>query len=206
MPKRRGLRRVPSQERSRKRFEAILAAAAEVFAEVGFDATTMEAIAERAETSVGSLYQFVPNKRALFRAIGERCVERSAEVFAELLGDDPTSRPWSELLDTVVDGFADLYEHDPAFRAVWVNFQLYGEYAEADRALEGQIITVTATLVGAWAPHMAPRRREVVATVVVDVIGAMLVVSMRGSPKQTRRILDETKLMIRRYLEQEVSR
>ena len=55
-------RRVPVQERSKKRLEAILEAAARLFAGSGYEQTTMEGIAEAAGTSIGSVYQFFPNK------------------------------------------------------------------------------------------------------------------------------------------------
>jgi len=200
------LRRVPSQERSRKRLEAILEAGAAVFAETGFEAATMEAIAARAETSVGSLYQFFPNKRALFRAVAERCMERTAQRLAELLGDAPASREWEELLDSVIDGFAELITTDPFFRAVWSNIQLYPEYAEADAALENAMVDVTSGVIAVWAPSMEPARREVVARVVVDCIGAMLLVAHREGKKKRPRFIAETKLMLRRYLAAEVSR
>lgn len=199
------LRRIPSQERSRKRLEAILEAAAAVFAEAGFEAATIEAIAERAETSVGSLYQFFPNKRAIFKAVAERCMTNAGEVFSALLGEAPAERDWRELLDTVIDGFADLHARDAYFRAVWSNIQMYQEYAEADAALERALVEVTSGLIGVWAPSMEPARRRVVATVLVDTVGAMLLIAYRDGPKKRAELLDETKRMLRRYLEPEVT-
>ncbi len=48
--------------------EAFVAAAAEAFAELGYAATSMAAIAERAGSSVGNLYKYFPSKEALFAA------------------------------------------------------------------------------------------------------------------------------------------
>ena len=75
------------QARSKERAERILDAAAHVFAEAGFDAATTEAIAERAETSIGSVYQFFPNKDALFDAIASRYFERSRALFERLMAE-----------------------------------------------------------------------------------------------------------------------
>ena len=63
------LRREPRQERGRRRIEGILEAAARVFAEVGYEAATTNAIAREARTSIGSLYQFFPNKGAVLEAL-----------------------------------------------------------------------------------------------------------------------------------------
>ncbi|BAC90446.1 TetR/AcrR family transcriptional regulator [Gloeobacter violaceus] len=78
------VRRTPKQERGRQRVERILPAATEVFAEVGYEAATTHGIAERAETAVGSLYQFFPDKRALFKALEQRHIERVHIAWARL--------------------------------------------------------------------------------------------------------------------------
>jgi AcrR family transcriptional regulator len=62
-------RKLPRQERSRLLVEAILQAAAEMFAERGYARTTTNKIAERAGVSVGSLYQYFPNKDSLLAAL-----------------------------------------------------------------------------------------------------------------------------------------
>lgn len=47
----------------------IVAAAARLFADVGYEATTMAAVAERGETSIGNVYKYFPNKDALLDAV-----------------------------------------------------------------------------------------------------------------------------------------
>ncbi len=64
-------RRRPSQARSRETVEAILQAAARVFAVHGYAAGTTNRIAEAAGVSVGSLYEYFPNKDALLVALME---------------------------------------------------------------------------------------------------------------------------------------
>jgi AcrR family transcriptional regulator len=58
-------RRKPKQERSRETRERILQAAAQVFAEHGYSAGTTNRIAEAADLSIGSLYQYFPNKDSI---------------------------------------------------------------------------------------------------------------------------------------------
>jgi len=48
----------PQQARSRERFNRILDAAAELFAEIGYESATTDEIAKRANTSAGGLYRF----------------------------------------------------------------------------------------------------------------------------------------------------
>ncbi|MEU6820829.1 TetR/AcrR family transcriptional regulator [Streptomyces atriruber] len=58
-------RKQPRQIRAELTRERILDAAAHVFAEYGYAAGTTNRIAERARVSIGSLYQYYPNKDAI---------------------------------------------------------------------------------------------------------------------------------------------
>ena len=61
--------RTPQRQRGRDRVARLMTAAAALFLEKGFDATTMTEIAARAQASIGSLYLFFPTKTALAQAM-----------------------------------------------------------------------------------------------------------------------------------------
>jgi len=180
--------------------ERILDVAAVVFADQGFEAATTEEIAERAEVSIGSLYQYFPDKMALFLALVDRCIERSRVVFGAVVTGDVADRPWRELIAFAVDGFVALKEADPAFRALIVNFHLYGAYVETDAALHREFVEQVARIL-AKQTRLSPKRRELVATMVVQTISAMLFLSMREEPAFGKQMIEETKVMLERYLE-----
>ena len=68
-------RRQPQQERSRVTVEAVLEAVPRVIKRHGAGAVTTNRIAEVAGVSIGSLYQYFPDKQAIFNALHERHVE-----------------------------------------------------------------------------------------------------------------------------------
>jgi AcrR family transcriptional regulator len=74
-------RKQPVQRRSAATVEAILEAAARILESAGFAGYTTNAIAARAGVSVGSLYQYFPNRDALTAALIER---ESAPLLAEV--------------------------------------------------------------------------------------------------------------------------
>jgi AcrR family transcriptional regulator len=74
-------RRHPSQERARVTVEAILQAATQVFRECGIDKATTNRIAALAGVSVGTLYQYFPDKAAIARDL----IEREQAVLQERL-------------------------------------------------------------------------------------------------------------------------
>ena len=65
-------RRMPRQARSKALVEAILESAARVLVERGYAGTNTNLVAERAGVSIGSLYQYFPNKDSLIAALHER--------------------------------------------------------------------------------------------------------------------------------------
>jgi AcrR family transcriptional regulator len=80
-------RLVPTQQRSRERFEKILSSAAELMAEKGSEAFRMSDVVERSGVPFGSLYQYFPDKTAIigtlaerYNAVGRDCVRRDLPV------------------------------------------------------------------------------------------------------------------------------
>lgn len=196
------MRNLPQQERSKRRYAAIVDAAAELFATSGFDATTMEAIAAASGSAIGSVYRFFPNKQAVFRAVADVALERARAVFIETVAVAASGQlEWGEVLDRALDAFAQMHEHEAAPRAVFANLQLYGEYAEADEQMMREFIAATAGVIAAWAPKVELETRQIIATMIVHTMSGILVLSHRESPAMAAAMLDHTKLMLRRYLE-----
>jgi AcrR family transcriptional regulator len=65
------LRKRPKQARSQVTVQAILTATTHILTEDGYDQLTTNRVAERAGVSIGSLYQYFPNKEALIFALAE---------------------------------------------------------------------------------------------------------------------------------------
>src|SRR3984885_13495443 len=92
----------PKRERGKQRVAALIDAGAELFAEKGYEATTMTEIASRAGAAIGSLYQFFPSKEALAEALFDRFAERWAASFAQVEARAP-GRSARELADLFID-------------------------------------------------------------------------------------------------------
>jgi AcrR family transcriptional regulator len=78
-------RKEPQQERSKATVDSLLEAAEQLLIEEGFHKASTNRIAERAGVSVGSLYQYFPNKEALIAAVVANFGERQFDVLAAQL-------------------------------------------------------------------------------------------------------------------------
>ena len=105
----------------------------------------------------------------------------------------------------MVNTFAVLHRQDPAFRAVMSNIALYEDYAEADEALIAEFTTTTAGILGVWAPTVEAKRRMVMANILVNTIGGLLITGSRIETIPFDQVLVELKLMLVRYLEPELA-
>jgi AcrR family transcriptional regulator len=84
-------RKAPRQARSRRTNEDLIEAAARVLAREGAAAFNTNRVAEAAGVSIGSLYQYYPNKAALLLALHERDAEASWRELEALLSDARTA-------------------------------------------------------------------------------------------------------------------
>lgn len=104
-------RRTPRQERSRATVEAILHAGAQVFREAGFERASTNLIARVAGVSVGSLYQYFPDKEAIARALVERVegemLARMQDIIARDDGDPRAT------IGGLIDAVIAVHEHQP---------------------------------------------------------------------------------------------
>ena len=87
--------RQPQQLRGERRVEAILDAAATLIVQGGAERLTVQALADRARTSKGSLYHFFPDLGSVLCALADRHTAALTALSASLVSD--TSINWAHL-------------------------------------------------------------------------------------------------------------
>jgi AcrR family transcriptional regulator len=102
-------RKQPQQDRSRVTVEAILEATTHILTAEGYDKANTNRIAERAGISIGSLYQYFPNKESLMAALIEQHSNEMAELVETKLNnlfDSPLEIVVPELIKAVIAAHA----------------------------------------------------------------------------------------------------
>ena len=106
-------RRLPRQRRARQTVEAVLDAVARVLKREGVKAVTTNRIAEVAGVSIGSVYQYFPNKRAIFVALHQRHIEEIDRLVETKLVENACSS-LEELIRAMIEAMIDAHAPDPA--------------------------------------------------------------------------------------------
>lgn len=110
---------IPTQQRSRERYQAILETAVDIINEKGVDGLRMSDIVERAKIPHGSLYQYFPDKAAVIGTLAELLNEEGLDyVKAEL---EPVHRPEDlyPALCRVTDCYYEAFLNEPVMRDIW---------------------------------------------------------------------------------------
>ena len=116
-------RRNPTQQRSRERQERILAVATQLIATKGSDQLKMSEIAERSEISIGSLYQYFPDKSSVIRTLAERYNVESRRCIEEVLGAVEDAQGLRAAYSELLDQYYEIVLATPAMRDIWSGMQ-----------------------------------------------------------------------------------
>ncbi|WP_193102971.1 TetR/AcrR family transcriptional regulator [Burkholderia sp. Z1] len=194
-------RLVPTQQRSRERFERILACASEVMIEKGCDAFRMSDIVERTGISFGSLYQYFPDKAAVigtlaerYNAVGHDCVRRDLAKMKRIEDLHGT-------LCRITDSYYQMFVDEPLMRDIWRATQADRALQELDRA-DG--VFLAGLLTGALrdlAPAVPDAQLAAFSELTMVLIAAAVRHAIELPPKAARRIL----AMFKRTLPEDLS-
>jgi AcrR family transcriptional regulator len=110
------------ERRRRLTRDALVDAAAEVFAERGFEGASLDEIAETAGYTRGAIYKHFDGKEDLFFAVNDKLNERALAGFAELLGE---GNPFEADLAAIAARWQELQVRDARQVSLMLEFNLY---------------------------------------------------------------------------------
>src|SRR6202042_2504846 len=105
-------RRKPTQRRARQTVDAILDAVVRVLKREGFGAVTTNRVAEVAGVSIGSVYQYFPDKGAIFVALHQRHIEHVDRLIQATLVENADAT-LETLFRAMIDAMVDAHTPDP---------------------------------------------------------------------------------------------
>lgn len=105
-------RKSPVQARSTASVDAILEATIQVLLQVGSERLTTTRVALRAGVSVGTLYQYFPNKSALLKAVLKRHLDAVTEAVERVCREQHGS-PLEQMATALITAFLEAKMKDP---------------------------------------------------------------------------------------------
>lgn len=194
------LRRTPVQERSAARVQRMLDAAAALLDEVGYEATTTSLIASRAGVSVGSLYQFFPDRRAVLQALAVRSFERFAGLLGARIEAAPL-RTWSDAVDVVVDVYVEFTRSEPAAQVLSFGGPVDRHMLDPEDDNNAVVARALGDLLRLVLPDLATGTElQLALRVAVEAGDGVLNLAFRTDPAGDPAVVAQAKRLIKAYL------
>jgi AcrR family transcriptional regulator len=189
------VRRAPQQDRSARRLAGFLDLAADLFVEVGFEATTMTTIAERSGASIGALYHYFPDKTSIALALLNQYRQEMDEMLKPLLDAAP-AQTHEEFADGLLERLTVFLEDRPAYLKLLEAPVRLSRAPAARRAIRASF----ARAFRMKNPALSEDRALLAAKITISIAGDMirLYTESRSSDKPT--VLAEFKRILALYL------
>ncbi|MGA8594825.1 MAG: TetR/AcrR family transcriptional regulator [Bryobacteraceae bacterium] len=188
------VRRTPRQERGERRVAALLHSAADVIGEAGYETATMSAIAQRAGASIGSLYQFFPNKESLAEALRAEYGRKLTQSW-EPLKREAQNLNLGDLIDRLIDVMVGFFEDHPAFLKLLDVPESAGRSAARARFREQ-----LAELFAARKTRMPSQQARRLAIVTQQIMRALRVAYAEANSRERPHLVREFKTVLYCYL------
>jgi AcrR family transcriptional regulator len=191
------IRVAPKQERAARRLAVFLQAAAELFSEIGFEATTMQAIADRSNSSIGALYNYFPDKQSIAGTLLSRYAEELQWRLKSLMEH-------AEKLSTVqfaglfIDCIIEFAQERPAYLSLHTAPIRFRRDPAARKALR----TIVANAFRAKNPSLSSERSLLVANVAVQLVKGMITFFLEADVKTKPLVVAEFRRVLTLYLEE----
>lgn len=187
-------RKRPAQERSRQTVAAIITSTAHVLVRHGYEGTTTARVAERAGASIGSVYQYFPNKESLIGALVEQHALEILDTMKAAVFEEPHSN-LSCGLRCIIKAAAAAHLANPALHKV-LSEQVphvgkHGLALETHRKIAGFIETMLTT----YSSEVTGASDLALASVVVETTLEALI---------HKAVIDRSELLVDHVFEDEV--
>jgi AcrR family transcriptional regulator len=141
-------------ERGQQRRDLILDTAADLLVVGGTEAINTNAIADRAQIAVGSIYQYFANKEAILAALSDRYMQQLTANTLMALQQDVTGLDGALMVDRVIDPMIAFERCHPAFRYLQASVENSGALAEAAQRMDQEILATIQDLLRRVYPQL----------------------------------------------------
>ena len=158
--------RRPSQSRSKATVDAILEATSQVLRREGLEGCTTTKIAERAGVSVGTLYQYFPNKAAVYEALIDGLLAERVAVRSALIQAEPETFDIGPAISGLIDALLAVHMADPMLQHQLHRYEAAAGFERLER-YQGLMQIVVAGQLSRHAEHFRPLEPVLAARVLV---------------------------------------
>jgi AcrR family transcriptional regulator len=194
-------RRTPQRKHGERRVIALLDAADAVIVEHGYGGATMTLIAQRAGSSIGTVYQYFSDKDAIVYALGARYAEEMASLWPPL-AEQLQMLDLDAFVDTLIQALVLFMTERPAY----VHLMAAPKQYKRDDKTRFHLREGFAALIRDRNAQLSPRDAQFVTSVTLRIIMGLAQEYGRVKQDETHRLIGEFSSALKIYLRERLTR
>jgi AcrR family transcriptional regulator len=192
------MRKQPRQARSKATVEAIVTAAARILGDQGWAGFTTNKVAEIAGVSIGSLYQYFPDKLSLIDAIRH---QHLAECLSALKKATTDKKPLALFVEDLVCSIMTIHSNNPGLHRVLLDEAPRSEpFTDPNSAFETEYLGYYNTALNHYRGSEEPLPDQIAAKIISDAIDGVIHNAARRGTLQNPEVKDQLVKMIIAYV------
>ena len=185
----------PQQERATRRLSNFLDAAATLFEEIGYEAATMTAIAERSGSGIGTLYHYFPDKQSMAFALFNLYTQK-VEAYWKPLIEQAETLSHAAFAEAFLERVIEFLRERPAYLQLLAAPIRFSRDPAARRALRVAI----ANAFRAKDPSLTSEKAMLAANITLQMVKGMTTLYAEANPRDKPLIITEYKKALTLYL------
>ncbi len=189
-------RRIPSQSRSREKYDKIIKSTRELIGQNGNDSVSMREISKHSGVALASIYQYFPDKAAILQAIMEDLFAQVRKTIKVLLTNCDSFEELTHRVNEGIDSFYSMFKKDPVIAILWSGLQAHPELVELDSndsIQNAEIITETILLI-----TLNNNKQSVfdATLLLLNIIGSTVKLAITLPEDEGNRLINELKTLV----------
>ena len=189
-------RRRPTQERSRKRYDAILNAAKQLIAEKGSAQLKIQEIAQLAKVTPASIYQYFPSKNAITLALAQHTFDHAFDSLSDSLPKAETLEQACHMLQGLIESHYQIYLNDPAMLDIWVSISADKSLQDLDLADSRRQAEVIFESIKSFFEPVLWHKLYQVSFLLSHMVGSAIRMSLQVPTEEGRGLMDSFKSLL----------
>ncbi|EOQ90298.1 transcriptional regulator, TetR family [Leptospira yanagawae serovar Saopaulo str. Sao Paulo = ATCC 700523] len=196
-------RKIPQQKRSKERYQKIVDTAIQLLGEVGYDALTTDLIAEKSGISVGSIYQFFPNKESIIYSHAENSYLIMHDLFFEKVSKElkRNKKFTPSFIDFTLEAFEQTLSEVNGYHLISSILYTNEALLQLDTESNNRFAkTLAEKVILVMFPKVNQKRAFYIALMIVESVDSVIkIVNRTKKPSEKKMVIAELKTLLLVY-------
>ncbi|MEJ8567213.1 TetR/AcrR family transcriptional regulator [Wenzhouxiangellaceae bacterium CH-27] len=189
-------RKRPTQERSRDTVDKLLNVTEQLLEDPGLDRLTTVLIAKKAGLSVGTLYEYFPNKQSVLFALASRWIDKMENLMADNDVSQREYSSWAEWYESYARSMLELYQQDKGLVRYYDMLVSVLELRELDLKLDAMVEQYLTRSLRHFFPDLLPEDVEIMNRMIITNMHNVLRWAVNMPEPQRSRMLGNLHFLI----------